>query len=100
MVLFEILTKIAVEATLISTALAGVKRVTRFDIPRSLANRIKHPTTKNAATKYLDLGEWCWAKGEMAVKNLRQKPEDSEIKKISEDSASKKKSDDSDKKGF
>ena len=71
--LTEIIVKLAFEATAISTAVAGARRVVGFNFPRILydffdesrliwcisVSRIKNDQVRVATERYLDLGEYC-----------------------------------------
>ncbi|PRP76750.1 hypothetical protein PROFUN_11753 [Planoprotostelium fungivorum] len=73
--LSEIVIKYAAEATLISTALAGVRRSVGLDMPRFLANRLPQGTAQNFAHKYLDVGEFCFEKGAGLFRKAAAGPE-------------------------
>jgi len=69
----EFLVKIGLEATALSTIVAGLCRTTGFNFPRMFANNIKNDTARTVTVKYLDLGEWTADKLVGALSSLKNK---------------------------
>ncbi|EFA86019.1 hypothetical protein PPL_01252 [Heterostelium album PN500] len=59
--LFTSLLSIGVDAAIVSTGLAGIRRYTGFSV-RGVANMIKNEKIKNAAVVYLNSGEYIFDK--------------------------------------